>query len=155
MTATIRPATEADIPALVALEAGFPPEDRFPVRTWRRLLRGRSAAYVAMDGEDVVAAAVYLFREGTKIARLYSLTVAPAQRGKGLARALMAGGEADAAARGCTLARLEVRQSNLPAIHLYERYGFRVLALSQCYYPDGETAVRMEKSIAPEESLNT
>lgn len=145
--ARIRPATETDIPALVALEQNFPPEDRFPVRTWRRLLRGQSLAYVAVSDDEICGAAVYLYRTGTKVARLYSLTVAPSHRGQGIASALLAAGEADARARGCDRVRLEVRQSNATAIRLYERHEFRVMALIPSYYPDGETAARMEKPI--------
>lgn len=148
MTAVrLRPATEADIPALVALEQNFPEDDRFPVRTWRRLLRGQSMAYVAISDGEICGAAVYLYRTGTKVARLYSLTVAPDHRGKGIASALMAAGEVDAARRGCNRVRLEVRQSNATAIRLYERHGFRVMAQIPSYYPDGETAARMEKPI--------
>jgi ribosomal protein S18 acetylase RimI-like enzyme len=145
--ARIRPATETDIPALVALEQNFPPEDRFSVRTWRRLLRGQSLAYVAVSDGEICAAAVYLYRTGTKVARLYSLTVAPSHRGQGIASALLAAGEADARTRGCDRVRLEVRQSNATAIRLYERHEFRVMAQIPSYYPDGETAARMEKPI--------
>ena len=145
--ARIRPATETDIPALVALEQGFPEDDRFPVRTWRRLLRGQSMAYAAVSNGEICGAAVYLYRTGTKVARLYSLTVAPSHRGQGIASALMAAGEADAQARGCDRVRLEVRLSNAAAIRLYERHDFRVMAKIPSYYPDGETAARMEKSI--------
>ena len=59
----------------------------------------------------------------------------------------MTAGEADAARRGCNRVRLEVRQSNATAIRLYERHGFRVMAQIPSYYPDGETAARMEKPI--------
>ncbi len=145
--ARIRPATETDIPALVALEQNFPPDDRFPIRTWRRLLRGQSMAYVAVLDAEICGAAVYLYRTGTKVARLYSLTVAPSHRGKGIAPALLAAGEADARTRGCDRVRLEVRQSNATAIRLYERHHFRVMAKIPSYYPDGETAARMEKPI--------
>ncbi|RAN39954.1 hypothetical protein HY26_14320 [Hyphomonas sp. GM-8P] len=131
----------------MALEQNFPEDDRFPVRTWRRLLRGQSMAYVAISDGEICGAAVYLYRTGTKAARLYSLTVAPDHRGKGIASALMAAGEADAARRGCNRVRLEVRQSNATAIRLYERHGFRVMAQLPSYYPDGETAARMEKPI--------
>ena len=145
--ARIRPATETDIPALVALEQSFPEEDRFPVRTWRRLLRGQSMAYVAVSDGEICGAAVYLYRTGTKVARLYSLTVSPGHRGKGIASALLAAGEADAGGRGCDRVRLEVRLSNAAAIRLYERHDFRVMAQIPSYYPDGETAARMEKPI--------
>jgi ribosomal protein S18 acetylase RimI-like enzyme len=143
----IRPATETDIPALVALEQSFPEEDRFPVRTWRRLLRGQSMTYVAVSDGEICGAAVYLYRTGTKVARLYSLTVSPGYRGQGIASALMTAGEADAQARGRNRVRLEVRQSNATAVRLYERHDFRVMAQLPSYYPDGETAARMEKPI--------
>ena len=148
-TVTIRPATEADIPALVALEQGFPPEDRFPVRTWRRLFCGNALTQVAVSGGEITGAAVWLFRAGTKVARLYSLTVSPALRGQGIAAALIAAGQEEALTRQCDRLRLEVRQSNAAAIRLYERHGFRVMAQIPSYYPDGETAVRMGKSIPP------
>ena len=146
---TIRPATASDIPALVALEQGFPPEDRFPVRTWRRLLRGNTLAYAAVSDGEIVGAAVYLVRAGTKVARLYSLTVSPEHRGQGIAAALLSAGEEDATTHGCDRVRLEVRRSNATAIRLYERHGFRVMAQLPSYYPDGETAARMEKPIHP------
>lgn len=153
--AAIRAATESDIPALVALEQGFPAEDRFPGRTWRRLLRGQALTYVAVLEGEIIGAAVYLYRAGTRVARLYSLTVSPSHRGQGIAAALLSVGERDAHARHRDRVRLEVRQSNATAIRLYERHGFRVLAHIASYYPDGETAVRMEKPIPPEASHAT
>jgi [ribosomal protein S18]-alanine N-acetyltransferase len=41
-----------------------------------------------------------------------------------------------AVARGAHEATLEVRPSNLPARHLYERYGFKVVGLRPRYYSD-------------------
>ena len=144
----IRPATAADIDALVALEASFPEEDRFDRRTWRRLLCGHASVLVCDTPKDgLLAAAVMLYRKGARIARLYSITVAPEARGKGLARALMAACEADAAERGARAVRLEVRSSNSSAIRLYEAGGYRVIATLESYYPDGEAALRMEKSL--------
>ena len=145
---TIRPATAADIDALVALEAGFPEEDRFDRRTWRRLLSGHASVLVSGTPRDgLLAAAVMLYRKGAAVARLYSLTVAPAARGQGLARALMAACEADATDRGARAVRLEVRVTNSSAIRLYEAGGYRVIATLESYYPDGEAALRMEKSL--------
>ena len=145
---SIRPATQADIDALVALEASFPEEDRFDRRTWRRLLSGHASVLVcAPPREGLLAAAVMLYRKGAAVGRLYSITVAPEARGKGLARALMAACEADAAERGARAVRLEVRSSNSSAIRLYEAGGYRVIATLESYYPDGEAALRMEKSL--------
>lgn len=144
----IRPALAADISALVALEASFPDADRFDRRTWRRILAGNASVLVTdSDRDGLLAAAVMLYRRGAGVARLYSLTVAPQARGRGLARALLAACEADAADRGARAIRLEVRATNSSAIHLYETAGYRVIATLESYYPDGEAAQRMEKSL--------
>lgn len=139
--------------ALAALEESFPAEDRFDRRTWRRLLSGHSATLVAQAASGALhGAAVMLYRRGAQVARLYSITVAPQARGQGLARALMAACEADAAGRGFRAVRLEVRSSNSSAIRLYEAGGYRVIATLESYYPDGEAALRMEKPL--ERALN-
>ena len=95
----------------------------------------------------LLAAAVMLYRKGAAIARLYSITVAPEARSQGIARALMAACEADAADRSARAVRLEVRSTNSSAIRLYEAGGYRVIATRESYYPDGEAALRMEKSL--------
>ncbi|KCZ96649.1 acetyltransferase [Hyphomonas polymorpha PS728] len=144
----IRPATTADMDALVALEASFPEEDRFDRRTWRRLLSGHARVLVCETAPGgLLAAAVMLYRKGARIGRLYSITVAPSARGQGLARGLMAACEADATDRGARAIRLEVRVTNSSAIRLYEAGGYRVIATLESYYPDGEAALRMEKSL--------
>lgn len=144
---SIRLASADDLDGLVRLEEAFPEEDRFPRRTWRRLLGGNTIAHVAVSGGTLVGAAVLLFRTGSRVARLYTLSVAPGLRGKGIARQLMAAGEAAAVEKGCDRMRLEARESNQHAILLYERSGYCVIARVAGYYPNGETAVRMEKPL--------
>lgn len=144
----VRSADASDLDALVALESSFPEEDRFDRRTWRRLFAGNAHILVCAAPRDgLLAAAVMLYRKGARIARLYSITVAPAARGQGLARQLLAACEADAAARSAHAVRLEVRSSNSSAARLYEAAGYRVIATLESYYPDGEAALRMEKSL--------
>tara|TARA_R110000787_G_scaffold4651_2_gene17684 strand:+ start:4070 stop:4549 length:480 start_codon:yes stop_codon:yes gene_type:complete len=143
----IRLATRGDLASLIRIEEAFPKEDRFPRRTWRRLLNGNTIAHVAELNGTVVGAAVLLLRDGSKIARLYTLSVSPDMRGKGVARKLMLVGEETAKEKGCERMRLEARESNHTAILLYERSGYRVIARVAGYYPNGETAVRMEKPL--------
>ena len=145
---SIRPAAVADIAALTALEATFPEEDRFPRRTWLRLLRGNTSVIVTELDGDITGATVILFRAGTTTARLYSITVAEAARGSGLSARLLQESEDISRRRGCNRMRLEVRQSNARAIGLYERHGYRVMARAVAYYPDGEAALKMEKPLS-------
>ncbi len=132
------------------MEDTFPPEDRFPRRTWARLLKGQTVTMVAESDGQITGAAIVLLRRTLDIGRLYSLSVAPAARGQGLARRLLLAVESAAAARGCSRMRLEVRASNAPARRLYDGAGYRVISELAGYYPDGETAVRMEKPLTSE-----
>ncbi len=146
----IRLAGPDDLAALVALEEGFPPEDRFDRRTWRRLLSGQTVTLVHESAAGLDAAAVLLFRQGSSVARLYSISVAPASRGQGLGGKILAACEDHAVRRGAERLRLEVRSSNSSATRLYGAAGYRVIARLESYYPDGEAALRMEKVlIAP------
>jgi [ribosomal protein S18]-alanine N-acetyltransferase len=150
----IREAGAADLGALVALEASFPPEDRFDRRTWRRLLAGRTLTLVAESRDQIVASAVLLFRQGSDLARLYSISVDPAARGQGLGARLLSACEDRARERGAERIRLEVRSTNSSAARLYGAAGYRVIARLESYYPDGEAAHRMEKVlIAPSDGV--
>ncbi len=146
----IRRASLADLDALLALERAFPEVDQFDRRTWRRLLAGQSRTLVHESASEIDAAAVVLFRQGAHTGRLYSISVAPEARGQGLGGRLLAACEEEARLAGAVRMRLEVRASNSSAHRLYDAAGYRVIARLESYYPDGEAALRMQKSlIAP------
>ena len=42
---------------------------------------------------------------------------------------------------------LEVRKSNLPALNLYEKYGFQKVTIKEKYYEDGKDAIYMVKGL--------
>lgn len=46
---------------------------------------------------------------------------------------------------GLRILNLEVRESNVPAIKLYEKYGFEVCGLREKYYNHSENAILMKK----------
>ena len=79
---------------------------------------------------------------------LISIAVRPDSRRKGLGEALLVELE-KRLSKGRPL-RLEVRQSNLAAIHLYSKRGFTKTGLAEGYYGDGENAVTMEKKVVKE-----
>lgn len=133
---------------IIALEAqSFLSHDRFARSTWRHLLgkaqeRGSSLTVVALDGERVVGALNALLRRDGRTARLYSLAVDPAQRGRGVGSRLIR----DLAERlpvTITALSLEVRSSNAAARALYERLGFFLQEELPAYYPDGGDGVRL------------
>jgi len=71
-----------------------------------------------------------------------NVAVHPAKRGKGIGEAMLRFLTAGCLKRGCIAMTLEVRASNLPAIHLYEKLGFQPTGRRPHYYSDnGEDAL--------------
>jgi len=136
------PATPADLDAIDEIErASFPApwaKSTFAAeleREWARIDVARSA-------ERIVAFCNY-WLVSTEL-HVLAIATHPAERGRGLAGALLAHVLAAGAQVGCTLATLEVRRSNAAAIALYERAGFRTVHVRTRYYhDDGEDALVM------------
>lgn len=136
----LRPAVEADLPALVAIE-----EASFPSPWSERLLAGElrqpDASYlVATIGGEVAGfvGAWHVLGE----AHICTLAVAPAFRGRGLGELLVLAILEEAVRRGGTMAHLEYRRGNEPAARLYEKLGFTRVGIRRGYYSDtGEDAV--------------
>jgi ribosomal-protein-alanine N-acetyltransferase len=77
---------------------------------------------------------------------LLAIATHPDLRGRGIAGELIAHMFVAGHAAGCTMATLEVRRSNHPAIGVYRRAGFDVVFVRKAYYRDnGEDALIMRK----------
>lgn len=145
----IRRAREADLDALIELERrGFSADHMQPRQFRHHLCNERAAVLVARDGSRMLGNAIVLFRRTSRIARLYSLVIAPEARGLGVGRALLASAERRARRRGCGAMRLEVRVDNPAAIALYESAGYVRFGRRPDYYQDGTHAWRYEKKLA-------
>ena len=147
-----RAAQNRDLPLLLELERQTFDGDRLSARQLRHHLDSPSAELRVIPGETggIDAYALWFYRRGSQRARLYSLAVAAAARGRGLAQALMADGEHLARKRGARWLSLEVRQDNQAAQNLYLKLGFEVSGHRAGYYEDGMDAVRMLKSLTAE-----
>ncbi|WP_416758989.1 ribosomal protein S18-alanine N-acetyltransferase [Roseateles sp. So40a] len=103
------------------------------------------AAFVMRD-EQARLCAYFLAMQVIDEMHLLNLTVLPEREGQGLARRMLDALALLARARGCHQVWLEVREGNLRARKLYDRYGFAQSGLRRGYYPgtDGrENAVLM------------
>ncbi|MBR2215437.1 MAG: ribosomal protein S18-alanine N-acetyltransferase [Selenomonadaceae bacterium] len=77
-------------------------------------------------------------------AQITNVAILPEHRGKGAATALMAKMIEKAKERGATAMTLEVRPSNVPALALYAKFGFKSVGRRPKYYQDnGEDAIIM------------
>ncbi len=145
----IRRATPADLPAIAHIEASAFSSDRIAPRSFARLIRRDSAAVlVAENGSVIVGCAVVLFRSYSRRARLYSIAVAPDEKGQGTGSQLLSASEAAAVAQGCRAIGLEVREDNAAAISLYRRKNYELLGRTDAYYSDGIAALHFRKPLS-------
>jgi ribosomal protein S18 acetylase RimI-like enzyme len=147
---TIRHAELSDLPELLRLEEMSFQNDRLSRRSFKRWLSHRHCVFLVCEQDDTLGGYVLvLLRRGTRLARMYSLAVDTACRGRGLARGLIAQAELEAREAGALYMRLEVADDNLGAISLYEKMGYVRFGLYRDYYESHGDALRMEKCIHP------
>ena len=100
------------------------------------------------DREDQLVAYAFLRRVVDEL-HVLKVAVAPAQRGLGIAIWFLNHCFTMSAQQGANSVYLEVRLSNIAAIKLYEKLGFREIGRRSNYYPDSkEDALVMMKDIA-------
>jgi ribosomal-protein-alanine N-acetyltransferase len=77
----------------------------------------------------------YIAMPGVEELHLLNLTVTPLRQGQGLALVLLAHLASAGQRLGAAQLWLEVRESNLRARRIYERWGFAAVGLRRGYYP--------------------
>jgi ribosomal protein S18 acetylase RimI-like enzyme len=150
----LRPAVEADIPAIAALELeSFPhPEERFALTRVRYLTAApRILSTVAIENGRLIGwvAGFTWLRGKTPWGRVYAVAVDPHARGKKLGRRLMHDMIAALEARGAEKIFLEVRPDNQIARRLYESLGFADCRPLPDFYAPGFPALRMVRVSSP------
>jgi ribosomal-protein-alanine N-acetyltransferase len=137
----IEPATAADLDAIDEIEQhSFKvpwPRATFEgelAREWARIDVVRDPHVIAFNNYWLVAGELHILAIATH----------PDRRRAGIGGILLAHAMTAARAVGATLATLEVRKGNTPAIALYEHAGFKTVHVRQRYYQDdGEDALVM------------
>jgi ribosomal-protein-alanine N-acetyltransferase len=74
---------------------------------------------------------------GVEEMHLLNITVAPARQGQGWGHMMLDALSLMSRHVGAQWLWLEVRQSNLRALKVYERYGFKQVSIRKDYYPAG------------------
>ena len=82
-----------------------------------------------------------------EISQIANIAVRNTYRKQGVAQQLMDACVNDSIQQRCENISLEVRQSNIPAIKLYEKNGFIKAGIRKKYYPNGEDGDLMIKPI--------
>jgi ribosomal-protein-alanine N-acetyltransferase len=129
----IRPATHADLDAIEEIDRHSFPRP-WPRATFEAELARDVGRLAVIDQRGVVAWCNYWLVAGE--VHILAIATHPDHRRAGLGAQLLAYALDDGIATGCTVATLEVRRGNAPAIALYERAGFVTVHVRQRYYVD-------------------
>lgn len=128
----LRPMTEADLPAVIAIENAiyaFP----WTLGNFRDSLAAHYACWVYLCDGELIGYAVLM--QAADEAHLLNLSIAGACQRQGHGKCLLQLVCAAARKRGARLIFLEVRPSNAAALRLYEHHGFQLIGRRRDYYP--------------------
>lgn len=140
----IEPASCRDLNALRRLERECFPRDAWSLLDLIGVLTLPNVVRLkAVCGEEIVGFIAADIRRSKGTAWIATIAVLPAYRRRGLGTALLRAVESRV---DMPRLRLNVRASNLPAIHLYESFGFQRSGSRPSYYQDGEEALIFEKA---------
>ena len=121
----IRQASPADYPRIEALSLYF--WDETVVDCFDRQYDVMACpAFLACNGGDVVGAAPFAVEEAWNALVLVMLNVLPGYQGRGGGRSLLDAVRDEAKQRGCARILVATTNDDLPALSLYQRYGFRI-----------------------------
>jgi GNAT superfamily N-acetyltransferase len=127
------------------LSAAYPPAQRFHDLPAEEVETGRGRFVVAwLDGAPVGCGAVRV--RGDQTAELKRMYVAPAVRGRGVSKAILAALEHEAASLGAARVVLETGDKQLAALGLYESSGYERIP---CFgaYAASPTSICLEKGL--------
>lgn len=141
----IRKMLPEDIPRAAALEAACFGADAWSGQALEQALSDKNALYLSciQEGRLIACCGIWQSLEDGDIT---NVAVEEGSRRKGCARRLLLELMRRAALRGVENFTLEVRESNIPAVRLYESLGFAVEGVRKNFYREpAENALIMWK----------
>ena len=141
---TYRQANAFDLPVFVSLDKELFPYSPWSTSQYKEEFSAPTRHFVvAVDEEQSIIGYAGVFAPGGTEADVLTVGVIPSQRGKGIARKLMALITDWAGQQGSTAMMLEVKVDNLDAIGLYESLGYSKLNVRKDYFGAGLDALVM------------
>jgi [ribosomal protein S18]-alanine N-acetyltransferase len=141
---SVRPASEDDLAAIMKVETTVHKVPWSEENFRAELSKPYSSFLLMTDDETDSTIAAYLV-SWTMFDETHVLNVAVdlPYRGLGFAKALVRKVVDEGQRKGIRKVLLEVRKSNLPAIHLYQSLKFVIVHVRKNFYSDGEDAYQM------------
>jgi ribosomal-protein-alanine N-acetyltransferase len=141
---SIRPATEDDLPAVLAIEKKAQPAPWNEGHFRSEMGKPYSRFWVMTDDEtDSKVFGYIVFWVIGDECQILTLAVTEESRGRGIAKVIMRKAISESLREGAKVATLDVRTTNDPAVHLYQGLGFTVSKVLKAYYSNGQDAYQM------------
>jgi [ribosomal protein S18]-alanine N-acetyltransferase len=141
---TYRPANAFDLAVFVSLDKELFPYSPWSASQYKEEFSAPTRHFVvALDETERIIGYAGVFAPGGAEADVLTVGVIPSQRGKGIARQLMAQITDWARQQGSTAMMLEVKVDNLEAIGLYDSLGYSKLNIRKDYFGAGLDALVM------------
>ena len=141
---TYRPANAFDLAVFVSLDKELFPYSPWSASQYKEEFSAPTRHFVvALDETESIIGYAGVFAPGGAEADVLTVGVIPSQRGKGIARQLMAQITDWARQQGSTAMMLEVKVDNLEAIGLYDSLGYSKLNIRKDYFGSGLDALVM------------
>ncbi len=141
---TYRQANAFDLPVFVSLDKELFPYSPWSASQYKEEFSAPTRYFVvAIDEQQNIIGYAGVFAPGAAEADVLTIGVVPTERGKGIARQLMAMITDWASQQGSTAMMLEVKVDNVEAIGLYESLGYSKLNVRKDYFGAGLDAVVM------------
>jgi [ribosomal protein S18]-alanine N-acetyltransferase len=141
MQSTFRPMRTSDVPGVLKVLAQSPEAACWSAASLESAASGGAAWVVTRDSELIKG--FLIGRIAADEFEILNLAVARDCRRQGIASRLLDAALNHSRSAGCTQAFLEVRESNAPAISLYDQYGFSEAGRRNHYYtsPDEDAVL--------------
>ena len=132
----VRKATHMDLPKIIELEKScFENEIAYSPKQLKYLItRANSNSLVETYENEIRGFLVVLYKKGTSVAGIETISVGNQYRGKGIAKKLLFSSEEDMFTKGIKKIRLEVSMGNTSAINLYQKSGYIIKSILKNYY---------------------
>ena len=141
---TYRVANAFDLPVFVSLDKELFPYSPWSTSQYKEEFSSPTRHFVvAVDAEQNIVGYAGVFAPGGAEADVLTVGVIPSQRGKGIAKALMALITDWAKKQGSIAMMLEVKVDNAEAIGLYQSLGYSQLNIRKDYFGAGLDALVM------------
>lgn len=147
MSFDLQPARVSDLFAAHALERACFGRDAWGLPDLLFALLSPGVCLKAVSGGRLVGLIVGDPRPSQGFAWISTVGVHPDFQRRGIGAALLTAAEAQLTT---PVIKLTVRQSNAPAIALYEKFGYRAVSVWEQYYASGEAGIVMQKDHRPQ-----